>query len=546
MNSRAQAMTLRARVAVVVLLVVTSACTRVSTSSQPRAASWTIPGVVRYAIPNDLNTLNPVLGGLAYENAIEAAVFDGLVKLDDHERLIPDLATEIPSLSNGGISADGKTITYHLRRGVTWQDGAPVTSADVAFTAEKIMDPTVNAPSSGPYTHIASVETPNNFTVIIHLKAPWAPAIGQLFCDGENGSIIPKHLLEHSADFNRDPFGVHPVGSGPLRLVRWDRGADLILEPNNRYFGGAPKLQKVIIQIVPDTNTRLTELTSHSLDFATIAADQADTVRRAGGLKVLLVPNYALAFVAVNVTRAPLNDARVRRALAMALDRPRLTRTVFLGTAIPADSFIPPFSWAYEPNNDSPSYDPSQAARTLDAAGWRIGNDGIRHKGAQRLAFDVVTNSGSVATMMLCEELQQAWKAVGADVSVRALPLNVLRSPTGLLVTGQFATAVLSFIFDPDPDRSQNLGSEFIGARGFNESRYVSARSDELSTIAVAVYDHAKRKPFYAQLQRLWNTDMPIIPIAWVDNVDVINSDFRGFRPEPVNSDFWNVSQWQI
>jgi peptide/nickel transport system substrate-binding protein len=148
--------------------------------------------------------------------------------------------------------------------------------------------------------------------------------------------------------------------------------------------------------------------------------------------------------------------------------------------------------------------------------------------------------------MTLAEQLQQAWHAVGADVSVRTLPLNVLRSPTGLLVTGQFDTALLGFIFDPDPDRSQNLGSEYIGARGFNESRYVSAHSDALSNAAVSVYGHNERKPLYDQLQRLWNTDLPIIPIAWADNVDVINADLRGFKPEPVNSDFWNVVQWQI
>ena len=113
-------------------------------------------------------------------------------------------------------------------------------------------------------------------------------------------------------------------------------------------------------------------------------------------------------------------------------------------------------------------------------------------------------------------------------------------------MTGQFDTAVVNFIFDPDPDRTQNLGSQFMGARGFNESRYSSARSDALSAAAVAVYERAKRKPYYAQLQRLWNADLPVIPIAWVDNVDVVNADLRGFKPEPVNSDFWNVSQWRI
>lgn len=530
-----------------VCVITLIACSRISMSHQPGANSATIHGVVRYAIPNDLNTLNPVLGGLAYENAIEAVIFNGLVKLDDRQRLIPDLATEVPSLQNGGISADGKTITYHLRHGVKWQDGAAFTAADVAFTYSKIMDPNVNAPNSGPYTHIASLVTPDDFTVVVRLKQPWAPALGQLFCNGENGSVIPKHLLDHSPDFNHDLFGVHPIGTGPMRLVRWDRGAEIALTRNARYFGGAPKIETLDIPIIPDANTRLTTLTSHELDFATVGnPSQVARLRKVPGLKVLLVKNYALSFVVVNVTRPPLNDVRVRRALAMALDRPRLTATAFVGTAIPADSALPPFSWAYERDNDSPLYDVAGANRLLDAAGWTFDSQGVRHKEDLKLSFDIVFTSGSAVGASLAEQMQQAWHAVGADVTLRSEPLNVLRSPTGELVTGHFDAAVASFIYDPDPDRSTVLGSDYIGTRGYNESRYASRRSDALTAAAVAVYGREQRKPLYAQLQRLWNTDLPIIPIAWVDNIDVINADLRGFRPEPVNSDFWNIQVWRI
>ncbi len=541
------AATLRSGVMLVIFLLSLWACTRVSTSGHPVLHSTTIHGVVRYAIPNDLNTLNPVLGGLAYENAIEEAIFNGLVKLDDQQRLLPDLATEVPARANGGISRDGITITYHLRHGVTWQDGAPFTSADVAFTFAKIMDPNVNASSSAPYTHIASLTTPDDYTAVVHLKEPWAPAIGQLFCNGEQGSIIPKHLLEHSADFNRDSFGIHPIGTGPMRLARWDRGSQLVLVPNPRYFEGAPKIQKLVIPILPDANTRLTTLTSHELDFATVGnPSQVVNLRAVPELKVLLVKNYDLYFVSINVTRPPLDDVRVRRALAMAMDRSRLTQTTFLGSAIPADSYIPPFSWAYASNNASPPYDVAQANRLLDGAGWRVGSDGVRRKGSQRLSFSIMIISGSAIGASLAEQLQQAWRVLGVATTVRPEPLNVQRSPTGALVTGAFDVALSAFIFDPDPDRSTELGSQYIGARGFNASRYVSARSDQLTAAAVSVYERERRKPFYGQLQRLWNTDLPIIPIAWMDNIDAVNADLRGFRPEPVNSDFWNIQQWRI
>jgi len=525
-----------------------ASCSPVSTGSHfIQGNTATIHGVVRYAISNDLNTLNPVIGGLAYENAIEEAIFSGLVKLDDHERLIPDLATQVPTLANGGVSADGRTITYHLRHGVLWHDGQPLTSADVAFTFAKIIDPTVNAPDSAPYTHVQRISTPDPYTVVVKLKGPWAPAIGQLFCNGENGSIIPKHLLEHSADFNRDAFGLHPIGTGPLRLVQWERGSRIILKPNARYFAGAPQIKEVDIFIVPDANTRLTMLTARELDAVQIGnPNQVERLHQLPGYELKLVQYPAITFLAFNVSRFPFDDVRVREALAMALDRQHLNDTAFVGTAVVADSFIPPFSWAYERDNDAPAYDLPGAQHLLEQAGWALGPDGFRSHSGRKLEFTISMQSGSVIASSLAQQMQQAWRAAGANVSIQSLPLNVLRSPTGLWVTGHFDVALERLVLDPDPDRSANLGSQFIGARGFNNSRYISAQSDLLTARAVAVYSEAQRKPLYVQLQRLWNRDLPIVPLAWDDAIYVVSSDLRGFRPEPVNSDFWNVERWQI
>jgi len=529
-------------------VVALAGCNRVSTSGAPaHGNSTTIHGVVRYAVSNDINTLNPVLSSLAIEEDIEEAIFSGLVKLDDGRRLVPDLATEIPSAKNGGVSADGRTITYHLRRGVLWQDGQPLRSADVAFTFAKITDPSVNAPLSAPYAHVEKITTPDDFTVLVRLKAPWAPAVGQLFLSGYNGNIIPKHLLEHSTDFNRDAFGVHPVGSGPMRLVRWERGARLVLVPNRRYFGGAPKINELDVLIVPDANTRLTMLTSRELDVAQIGApNQTARLRGFPGYELKLVPYTSGNYLIFNVSRGMLTDRRLRLSLAMALDRPRLTRTSYTGTAVVAKSFIPPFSWAFDEDNASPPYDPPRAAALLAQAGWLPGADGVRSRDGRRLMFTLSVRSGSTVAYTLAQEIQQSWRAIGADVAIKTLPINVLVSPSGLWTTGKFDIALTRYVFDPDPDRSANLGSQSIGTRGANFGRYVSAQSDGLTADAVAVYARAARKPLYARLQRLWNTDLPVLPIAWEDAIYMVNSDLRDFRPEPIDSDFWNVQEWHI
>jgi peptide/nickel transport system substrate-binding protein len=527
---------------------VTSSCTRVSTSSHLAGGNAaTIHGVVRYAISNDLNTLNPVIGGLAYENAIEEAIFSGLVKLDDQERIIPDLAVEVPSVENGGVSADGRTITYHLRHGVRWQDGMPLTSADVAFTFARIEDPKVNAPNSAPYTHVAYIATPDPYTIVVHLKAPWAPAIGQLFCDGENGSIIPAHSFARSADFNRDPFGVHPIGSGAMELKAWERGARLVLVPNPTYFAGAPKIKELDILVVPDANTRLTLVTSKELDVAGIGSpNQVTRLRQLLGYSVRLVQFTWGNYLVFNLSRPLLADQQTREALALALDRPRLVETAYAGTAVSGSSFIPPYNWAYAADNRSPIYDLRGSRDLLARAGWRAGSDGVLVRGSQRLAFTVTFTTGNTIALSEAEQMQAQWRAIGADVALQVLPLNVLRSPDGLWTTGRFDVGLVNLVFDVDPDREANLGSGFIGSRGFNDGRYVSALSDRLSAQAVAVYPHAERALVYAKLQRLWNHDLPVLPIAWPQAIYVVNDDLRNFKPEPVNSDFWNIQEWEI
>jgi peptide/nickel transport system substrate-binding protein len=269
-------------------------------------------------------------------------------------------------------------------------------------------------------------------------------------------------------------------------------------------------------------------------------------LRQLPGYSLRLVQYTWANYLVFNLSRALFADPLVRQALALALDRRRLVATTYSGTAVNGDSFIPPSSWAYTADNGSPPPDVQRARDLLDRAGWIVGPDGIRTHSGRRLAFTITTSSGSTINSELAQQLQAQWRAVGADAAIQTLPINVLRSPDGLWTSGKFDIALVNLIFDPDPDREANLGSQFIGPRGFNDGRYVSALSDRLSAEAVAVYPHDRRKPFYAQLQRLWNHDLPVLPIAWPQDIYAVNDDLHGFRPEPVNSDFWNIQKWEI
>ena len=532
--------------ALVLVALALASCTRVSESSLPAQHSGTIAGVVRISRPDSPNTLNPLVGGLYIENYVQEAIFDGLVKLDTREDVIPDLAVAVPSLANGGVSRDGKTIIYHLRHGVTWHDGAPFTADDVVFTFKEMTDPKVPFPSASTYADVASVTASDAYTVVVRLKKPFAPAIGQIFCDGESGQIVPRHLLAHATDMLTDPFGSKPVGTGPLMFVRWDRGTKIVLAPNPHYFGGAPHLKEVDVMTVPDANTMLTMVRSHELDIAELSTPaQVIMLGRTAGIRVIAAPAYSLAYIEFNLLRPPFGDRSVRRALALALDRHAIALKAFDGYALPADSVIPPYSWGYDPHNGAPPFDPAAAARLLDADGWKLAPEGVRVKDGKRLEVAITVAIESAEGLSGAQQVQAYWRAVGVDANVKAQPLNVIRGPGGPAETANFDVFYAQIGFDVDPARDNLLSKQSIPPNGNDLSRYSEPDVERLIDAGAATPDRVERARIYALLQRRVNADLPVIPIAWPRFIYAVNADVRGFAPETVNSDFWNVQEWR-
>lgn len=530
--------------ATVAVILAGAGCSKVAQSVGAGSNRWTVPGVVRISINTDVNSFDPIVAQLYAENYVQEAIFSGLVKYDGSENLVPDLATEVPTLENGGISRDGRSITYHLRPNAVWQDGMPVTSADVQFTYQMIMDPKNNSPVESTYARIARIDAPDPHTVILRLHEPFAPVLSQVFCVGGFGQIVPKHVLEHTTDLDRDPFNRHPIGSGAYMLERWDRGSTIVLKANPRFFGGAPHVREIDVQILPNEDTQLVTMQSHGLDVATqTRPSQVEAYKKIDGVHVVTAPTYLEDFVTFNVTRAPFDDVRVRRALAMAIDRDRVASTAFNGTAIPATSMEPPHNWAFDPDNESPSFDPVGARRLLDEAGWVVGSGGVREKDGKRLSFEFL-HTTSTTGAAISEELQSAWHDIGADVQLRAVPRNVLIGQ--IEPAGTFDALLSGYGYDVDPDRSQLIETRFIEPHGFNSARYSNTDVDKWTEAANATYDRATRKQYYALIQRRLNEDLPYIPIDWEEFVYAVNDDLRGFQPETVNSDFWNVQSWSI
>jgi len=501
---------------------------------------------IRVTIAEQPNTLNPLLVAQFDENYVVEAIFSGLTVIDDRGRTQPDLAVTVPTRSNGGVSADGKTITYRLRPNARWHDGAAVTADDVVFTYRKMIDPKIPFPSRSTYDVVERVEARDPHTVVVRLRRPSPDAPDELFVNGQNGAIVPKHVLERVADIVHADYNASPIGSGPYRVERWDRGGALHLVANRDYFGGAPHVARLDVSVVPDTNTRAILARTHETDLVPIAASDAAAVGSATDMRVAAPVAPTLAYLMFRVDLPPFDDARVRRALGAVIDRSAIARTVYLGYAVPATDLLPPQS-RFHLNVPVPAPDVRAAAKLLDEAGWKPSADGTRVRDGKRLSIALTTIANSAPILRTAVLLQAAWHGIGVEMTVRPQPTNLLYAPvTGTLAKGDFTVALTGFGFALTPDRTQNLCSAGFPPAGSNDGRYHDPDVDRWMSEARSSLDSSARKRLYAQIALRVQRDVPIVPIVWRKAVEAIADRVDGVRPEPVNSDFWNVTQWRL
>jgi peptide/nickel transport system substrate-binding protein len=493
------------------------------------------------------NSLDPLHAVQFYENYLAEAIFSALCVIDDHGSPSPDLAREVPTKQNGGISADGKTITYHLRTGVRWQDGVPLTSADVAYTLARMRDPKSNFPETTVYSIIDRIDTPDPQTAVLHLRAPWADATSELFVGGQDGSIVPQHVLQNIVDLDTSSFESAPVGSGPYAVERWERGSRILLRANPTYFRGKPHIDRIEIDFVPDQNVLALRVKDGELDFSPqIPQAFAAQLHDSPALHVRAVPTYTDVELCFETQHPPFDDARVRRALSLAVDRKRLTTSIYRGFALPGDDFVPPQSPFHTAD---PSFrlegNVPEATRLLDAAGWNLGPDGIRQKSGQSLSFVLTTQSGYAQIAGDAVQVQAMWHAIGADVSLRPILSNMLYANGGTMRTGDFAVAIVPDGYASSPDRADTLTTSGFPP-GRNYARYSDRDVDAWTAAARVTDDFSARRALYAKISRRLARDAPLPSLLWTEQVYVYSGALSGLRPETVNSDFWNVYDWSL
>jgi peptide/nickel transport system substrate-binding protein len=472
----------------------------------------TKPGVVTFLIETMPTNLDPRIGTDAQSQRLDSLIFSSLVELDAGRNLRGDLADKWET-------PDPLTYVFHLRSGVRFHDGRPLTSADVKYTFDSILDGTVSSPKRGSFVLIRSIETPDPQTVVFHLKEPYAgflwniarPAIG----------IVPSGAGKDFAD--------HPVGTGPFRFVSAEQEDNVVLEKNADYFRTPPKISRVVFRVVPEAIVRALELRKGTADLEvnSLAPDMIPVLREQPAIQVTEQPGANYAYIAFNLDDPILAKREVRQALALATNREEIIRYLLRGQARLADDPLPSSNWAYEPHIQRFGYDPEHAGHLLDQAGFpRLASgDGMR----LHLTLKTSTEESS---RLLGEVLREQWRTVGVDLELRPLEFATLYSD---ITRGNFQLYTLRWIgANNDPDFFEYIfSSKNMPPTGANRGHYHNPVLDRLLDQARVESDPAKRRELFSQAQKIIAEDLPYLNLWFLDNVCVHRTRIRGVELSP-------------
>jgi peptide/nickel transport system substrate-binding protein len=528
----------RLAAAAVVLLVV--ACSK---GGAPSGAGRT----VRFAIAKDPGSLNPLFlhpDAASVELQLARLSFEPFVDLDASAKPVPALLDRVPTVENGGVSPDGRTIVYHLRRGVRWSDGAPVTSADVLFTLRAILDPRNPVRSTQGYDLIDRAVARDASTIAFHLRRAWAPAATSYFSSGTTQQfVLPEHVFASQGSLVQSTFNADPsVGDGPYSFVSWQRGDSLTYRANARYWRGKPEIETLDIRIVTDPGTNLVMLRSGTLDWNLMAPVQYATVEDDPRFAFSTVSTAVIAGLVFNTTHVPLDDVRVRRAIAMSIDRRAISAKITLGKYPVTNMLQPQFSWAYDRSIRQPGYDPRGADALFDAAGWARGGDGFRRHNGVALHLNYVQFPESMTGVRVATLVQAELRERGVDATVKSVTNAQLFLPkSGTLTEGNFDLAYVPFTMGGDPDDSYVLRCEAPS----NYMRWCNPQVDALEAEALKSVSQSERKRAYSRIGEIVAQEVPVLYLFDADYIYARRRELSGFAPNAFLPT-WNAWAWKM
>ena len=503
-------------------------------------------GQVVIGLSQEPTVFDPRRPHIEVDDGVNQAVYSPLWAVSPKGEMMPRLALEVPTVANGGLSADGLTWSVKLRPGVKWHDGTPFTSADVAFSIQSVTNSDFPAYSRTGHELVDNIQTPAPDRITWTMKKPFAPYVSILAWF----FIVPKHKLENEP-LTGGHFNESPVGTGPFKWQQRVPGDHITLVANPDYFGDGPRLATATFKYIPDLTVLFTQFRTGDIDYIGLQGISAEHYEEAKKLPDRTIVNVPTAFIEnfyFNLGLPQFQEKAVRQAIYYAYDKDSIIQQLYYGTTSPAELYLPQQSWAYNPDLPKHEYSIDKAKATLDQAGWKPGADGVRAKNGVRLAFTNSTTAGNHLREQVQQLLQQDFLQAGIQMTIKNLPPAVMWAD--YWIKSQFETAIVGLdrMIGPDPDASDYFASGAIAAKtgsGQNTMQYSNPEVDKLLQEGATELDQAKRIPIYQRLQAVLRDDLAFLPQHQSALIEGTKAKLLGYEPNiNVRLNTWNIETW--
>ncbi|AMY70438.1 peptide ABC transporter substrate-binding protein [Frigidibacter mobilis] len=504
-------------------------------------------GRIIVGLSQEPTNFNPLMVKIEVDDGVHFSMFDALFRVMPDGEIVPNLATEVPSQANGGISEDGLEWRVKLRDDVTWHDGAPFTAEDVKFTLDLIVNPDFRSWRTAGHSLLREVTVVSPTEITWRMERPFSPYLSFL----TETFIVPKHILEAEADPNTAAFNQAPVGTGAFKWDARIAGDHISLLANPDYFGEGPYIEQLIFKYIPDVTVLYTQFKSGDVDLLGrmyITPDNYAEAKTLAGKVVKLEPSPSVETIYLNLERPVFKELAVREAVYAAIDKASIIDALYYGLPDPVETFMPRTSAYMHPDLPKHEFSLERANQLLDEAGWVPGSDGIRVKDGVRLSFVNSTTSGNHLREQLQQFVQQTLREAGIEMTIENYPAAVIWGE--FWMQSQFDSVVvgITYLIGSDPDVTNRFHSGAItaqGGRGSNNAQYKNARVDELLEEGSKSFDPARRREIYLEVQELVRADLPFLPLfsdnsirAWKEGIEgVVNNG-------NTRTETWNAAQW--
>lgn len=517
--------------------------------SRAMAQDKAAKGQLTVGFSQEPTVFNPHMPHIEVDEGIHFSIFDPLFYVDEKGAFVAALAAEVPTVENGGISADGLNWKVKLRDDVKWHDGKPFTAEDVKFTLELLVDPNFRSWRKTGHEFVRDLTVVSPTEITWKMEKPFAPYPSIL----ASTFITPKHLLGAEADRNTAAYNNAPVGTGAFKWKERVAGDYILLDANTEYFCDGPHIERLVYKYVPDLNVMYTQFKTGDIDVVGlqwITPDHYDEAKDLAGKVVNVVPGSTIESLSFNMERPQFKEPAVREALYAAIDKQSIIEALYYGLPTPTESYVPQQSFYYNPDLPKHEYSIEKAKKLLDDAGWAPGADGIRAKDGVKLAFTCSTTAGNHIREQVQQYMQQSFKDIGVEMTISNLPPAVMWGDYWMLSKFDSVIVGLDFLTGPDPDTSdffRSTSSAAKGGSGQNTWQFVNKDVDDLLAKGGSLFVPEERKAVYLKIQEIMRKELPLLPLFQYATVRGHKQGVENVKPNVNNRiDTWNVATWRL